>query len=310
PPLRRGPLGAWLVGMGGGAWVFFAAMRCSPPPAGPELAMEKPAPEPAMERGREHEHEPQREPAAEPQADKPAPAQESPPATAEEPDIIEAVPARPKPAAWASEIQAPQTVSYTIQRGGAIKNVANLFKIYHHEITALNPGIELDRELPPKSKVVVYRQESGERSESVGLPSSGSLEGGVPMLAGPGRILKMIPWKSWGTGTTVATLDRVLEQWAKRGSPQPILVGNLSSRHGGPLEPHSTHQSGRDVDLSYPQKMRPGEELNWREMSTDNLDAAETWALLFLLVQSGAVEAMFMDRSLQKILYDHALEHR
>ncbi|MCA9708464.1 MAG: penicillin-insensitive murein endopeptidase, partial [Myxococcales bacterium] len=215
-------------------------------------------------------------------------------------------PPEPPPEGWATDVAAPDKIAYTIRRGGSIKNVANLFKIYHHEITALNPGVTLEQELPPNSKVVVYEKDEDESSESVGYPSDGSLEGAVPMVEGPGRVLKMIPWKSWGTAHTVALLDQVLRRWAERGKVQPVLVGNMAARTGGRLEPHSTHQSGRDVDISYIQKLPEGEELNWREMNAQNLDAEETWALLQLLRSTGQVEVIFIDTSIQKLLYDHA----
>ncbi|MEZ4383079.1 MAG: hypothetical protein R3A79_17260, partial [Nannocystaceae bacterium] len=74
-------------------------------------------------------------------------------------------------------------------------------------------------------------------------------------------------------------------------------------------KPHSTHRSGRDVDLSYPQKIVPGEEeYNWREMNERNLDAERTWALLELLVESGEVELVLIDSKLQKLLYDFAVK--
>jgi hypothetical protein len=47
--------------------------------------------------------------------------------------------------------------------------------------------------------------------------------------------------------------------------------------------------------------------LNWREMTGANLDAGQTWALLQLLAQTGAREGIFIDRSIQKLLYDHAI---
>ena len=55
------------------------------------------------------------------------------------------------------------------------------------------------------------------------------------------------------------------------------------------------------------QKMAPGEEHNWREMSDANLDAAGTWALLHILVETGAIEVIYIDRTIQKLLYDYAL---
>jgi len=251
------------------------------------------------------------------EAQDPAPASDDPqPAADVAPpeDLDDAAPEDDPPApelppeGWATDLDPPKKVTYTIRHGGSIKNVANLFKIFHHEITAMNPGIALERELPPNSKVVVYLDEEGKSSESVGLPSRGTLEGGVPVMEGPGRHLKAIPWKSWGTAHTVTLLDQVLRQWALRGKGvQPVLVGNMAARTGGKLDPHSTHQSGRDVDLGYLQKLPEGEELNWREMGARNLDAAETWALLKLLRSTGQIEVIFIDSSIQKLLYDHAV---
>ncbi|MGB1014961.1 MAG: penicillin-insensitive murein endopeptidase, partial [Nannocystaceae bacterium] len=86
------------------------------------------------------------------------------------------------------------------------------------------------------------------------------------------------------------------------------LVGNMSARDGGRLKPHSTHQSGRDVDLGYIQKWDGKEELNWRKMGSQNLDAAQTWVLLQTLVATGAVEVVFIDSKLQKLLFDYARE--
>ncbi|NVB37607.1 penicillin-insensitive murein endopeptidase [Pseudenhygromyxa sp. WMMC2535] len=209
---------------------------------------------------------------------------------------------------WPQDYVAPEVVHYTIKRGGSMKVVANLYKIFHHEIEALNPGVSLDRDLPPATKIVVYKHTPGGSSESVNFPGDGGLEGAMPMVDGPGRVIKHIPWKGWATRTTVATLDAVLREWARRfPSRQPILVGNMSAREGGRLKPHSSHQSGRDVDLSYPQIWDRKEELNWRTMDSKNLDRELTWSLLELLRETGAVEVIFIDSKLQKLLYDHAV---
>src|SRR5690606_28023967 len=37
---------------------------------------------------------------------------------------------------WPQDYVAPDVVTYTIKRGGSMKIVANLYKIYHHEIEA------------------------------------------------------------------------------------------------------------------------------------------------------------------------------
>lgn len=210
---------------------------------------------------------------------------------------------------WPQDYAAPEVVHYTIKRGGSMKVVANLYKIFHHEIEALNPGVSLERELPPSTKIVVYKRKPGVLSQSVGFPGDGKVEGAMPMVDGPGRILKHTPWKGWATTTTVATLDVVLREWERRyPNRQPILVGNMSSRDGGRLKPHSSHQSGRDVDLSYPQIWDRKEELNWRTMGPHNLDKELTWALIELLNETGGVEVILIDTKLQKLLFEYALE--
>lgn len=321
PSGRRRALGPGLLVMGGGVWVLAAVMRCAGPPPADSLAVppavsgdaastEDEAPQAALaddDGFSEPSAEAEREAAPIPAAD--ATREADADADADEADDEEAALDEPtSPPSWLDDVSPPDVVHYVVRRGGSMKNVANLFKIYHHEIQALNPGVDLETELAPGTKLVVYRKKDGAASQSIGFPSSGSLEGGVPMLGGPGRELKAIPWKSWATASTVATLDRILRQWAARGSSQPVLVGNMSAREGGRLEPHSTHQSGRDVDLGYPQKLPKGEELNWREMTADNLDAEATWALLRLLRESGKVEVVFIDRKIQKLLYDHAVK--
>ena len=215
----------------------------------------------------------------------------------------------PRDPRWADRFPAPDTVHYTIRHGGTLKRVANLYKVFHHEIAALNPGVDLDKELGSGTRVVIYRRgEEDTPAESINEPSRGSLRGAIPMPEGPGRVLKHIPWKGWATPEAVAVMDSVLRSWDELDAGQPILVGNMSSRKGGRLKPHQSHQSGRDIDLSYPQIRRPKEELNWREMTDANLDRELTWKLLELLNDTGAVEVIYVDTKIQKLLYDWAIK--
>lgn len=202
-----------------------------------------------------------------------------------------------------------EKVMYTIASGGSLRNVANNFGIYHHEITEWNPGIALDTELPAGSKVVVFQHKPGERSESIGRASAGSLKDGTPMIEGPGRVLRANRFKLWGTTSTVNRMDYVLTQWAKRyPERQLILVGNLSLRGGGKVNPHKSHQSGRDIDLSFPQIWDGVEEIHWKKMNARNLDLEQTWDLLDLLVETNALSVVYIDYELQHLLYDFAKE--
>lgn len=256
------------------------------------------------------------EPAGEPEAPADPEPAIAPDEAAPAAEPVAPEPAEPEPTKWVKQewaegVEPPDVVKYKIRYGGTLRKVANLFKIFHHEIEALNPGVGIDKQLSPGTPVVVYRRSGDELSESVGYPGVGSLHGAVPLMDGPGRTLKMIPWKSWATAHTVMTLDRALNQWAERfPEEQTVLVGNMSSREGGKLQPHSSHQSGRDVDLGYMQRGKVLEEHNWRKMNADNLDAGLTWELLKLLVETGGVEVIFIDKSIQELLHAWAVKHK
>lgn len=315
-PEPRSRIGLVMFASAGALWGLFGMMRCDaddstqtpsaaventePAKSADELPSVSDDPEPA-----DADPDPTPEPAAETPEfdDRPVDADPSSDTPVASGDFAP----RPKPAAWARDFKVPSTVKYTVRRGGTLENVANLYKIFHHEISDLNPGVGLKNDLPPKSAVVVYKADGTTKSQSIGGPSSGKLAGGVPMMDGPGRVMKMIGWKSFATANTVAVLDKVLRHWASSGHKQPVLVGNMSSRNGGKLSPHSTHQSGRDVDLGYPQKLPAGEELNWRVMNSKNLDAKECWALMQALVQTGQIEVIYVDREIQKLLHDYAV---
>ncbi len=239
---------------------------------------------------------------------------EEPTPSSTDADVKQARPARnihltARDPRWSEKFRAPELVHYTIRQGGTLKRVANLYKIFHHEIVALNPGKGLEQELPSGTKIAVYRKdEDTTKSESIDGPARGTLAGAMPMPEGPGRVLKHIPWKGWATVEAVAVMDAVLRSWDALETGQPILVGNMSSRNGGTLKPHQSHQSGRDIDLSYPQIINKRDELNWREMSAANLDRELMWTLLELLNDTGAVEVVYVDTKLQKLLYDWAIQ--
>lgn len=220
------------------------------------------------------------------------------------PEVVQPkVEAPPKP----RPPRSPNAVTYTILRGGTLLDVANLYKVHHHEIVELNPDIAPERPLGPDTTVVVS-DASESPSESLGLPHQGSVRGAIPMRDGPGRLITAERWKTWGTRHTVDTLDRLLRRWAQL-QPQgpPILVGNLSARSGGALAPHKTHQSGRDVDLSYIASATDRGRPTWQRINASNLDREKTWALLKLLIQESDVEVIFIDRKIQKLLYAHAV---
>jgi murein endopeptidase len=143
-------------------------------------------------------------------------------------------------------------------------------------------------------------------SISVGHPHAGYLFNGVRMPAGQQWILSA-PDLSWGTRETIDALihciRRVNEQYPD--SPR-VIIGAISAQGGGPLPPHKSHRTGRDVDVHFYLTRRTPKV--WYEPATrENLDRARNWALLRALITETDVEMVLIDRSVQALLEEYAL---
>jgi murein endopeptidase len=144
------------------------------------------------------------------------------------------------------------------------------------------------------------------RSHSVGRPSRGRLECARLLPVHP----RLLPCSSalFGTQETMDVLRQAadfMEQADPKGTPIEVL--DISLEHGGPFEPdHVSHQSGRDVDLSYiyVDGFHPGSV--YREFPLEKLDVMKTWLLIRGLIQTGRVQLMLIDHEIQALLYAQA----
>ena len=88
---------------------------------------------------------------------------------------------------------------------------------------------------------------------SVGLPHQGSLSGASSLAdRGEGWVRFRKDDMRWGNPRLVATIEhaaRTVRERAPGGAP--LLVGDLSARHGGQHERHRSHRTGRDVDFPF-----------------------------------------------------------
>jgi penicillin-insensitive murein endopeptidase len=141
-------------------------------------------------------------------------------------------------------------------------------------------------------------------SMSIGYTNAGALFNGVKMPEGDGWEL-VDPDHAWGTRETVDyvahCLGRVSEQFP--GAPT-MYIGHISSRRGGHLSPHISHQAGRDVDISY--YYLPGQARWYAQARASNLDRQRTWAFIKTLVTETDVELILMDRSIQRLMREYA----
>lgn len=142
---------------------------------------------------------------------------------------------------------------------------------------------------------------------SVGQPYHGRLIGGIPFPTQfPGYRLRE-EGRTYTTPEVIgAVLDAIDAVREKHPETCDLYLGDFSLQGGGSAAHHRSHQNGRDVDIGmYLKGNQPLNSLH--VMNSDNLDAAKTWRLVEGLIRSQRVQYIFLDRSLQRLLFDYAL---
>ncbi|HYO55285.1 penicillin-insensitive murein endopeptidase [Archangium sp.] len=161
-------------------------------------------------------------------------------------------------------------------------------------------------ELSDEQLTEMWKKEPGSLgSISVGFVESGRMVNSVRVPEGGEDWLVVSPELAWGTQETVEYLTRAIrEVRAQYPKAPPLRVNQLSSREGGHLRPHKSHQNGRDVDLGfyYP----TAEPVRARERER-YIDLELNWALIKALAMHTDVQMILVDKRVQKVLYDHAL---
>jgi penicillin-insensitive murein endopeptidase len=140
---------------------------------------------------------------------------------------------------------------------------------------------------------------------TLGPPNRGRLVNGVRMPDGE-RWRLTDPGNAYGTQETIDSIVRAIDKVHEEfpGAPQ-VIIGHLSAKNGGHLRPHKSHQSGRDVDLSY---FYLGEKTGWFTFANDkNLDKERSWAFVKAFALDPNVEMILVDTSIQRLLRDYAL---
>lgn len=154
----------------------------------------------------------------------------------------------------------------------------------------------------PPDRVAAEPPEAA-RPASLGRPERGALWNGARLTSDAAlRVVESA--RPFGTEETIRSLRRAAALVASRlPHGPPLLVGDLSAEHGGPIRPHRSHQSGRDADLGYYYR---GGGRWYQRANANNLDRPRTWALLSALAEDPNLEVVFMDRSVQRFLREHA----
>ncbi len=166
-----------------------------------------------------------------------------------------------------------------------------------------------DYDLTPAPKKV-----KATKGQSVGKPWSGSLKNPTKLSKGKGYFIRR-PERAYGTNYMVTHIEKAIKAVRKRfPRVHTLAIGDLSSKKGGDIGNHHSHESGRDVDIGFYFKKKPSGYPDSFVSHTDGkLDLAATWALVYAFArtadQPNGVKVIFLDRAVQKRLYDWAEDH-
>lgn len=130
----------------------------------------------------------------------------------------------------------------------------------------------------------------------------------------------------WGQPYLVRAIQRAAATVAEQlPGGAPLLIGDLSARHGGKISRHNSHRSGRDVDLLWYVTTPRGatrRNPNFVRVGTDGLapipkhpgeyvrlDVPREWMLVKALLQSPDIDVqwMFCSRTVEALVIQHAI---
>ena len=143
-------------------------------------------------------------------------------------------------------------------------------------------------------------------SRSIGKASRGSLSHGRFLPKKGVGYRRKNDKAAYGTDESIAiVLWACLEISRLYPGTVPVVIGDLSTETGGKLRPHSSYQSGRDVDIGYYfTDNRPVR--HFMTATSKNLDIEKTWTFFELLLSTDKIQYMFVDYRVQRYLFREA----
>jgi len=156
----------------------------------------------------------------------------------------------------------------------------------------------------PPHESAAGEQRRSPTSRSVGHSNRGHLVNASRLRESDALALRF-PENAWGTRETVEHISRCAASVRRTFKTVPkLLVGDISRKRGGSFKPHENHQSGRDADIGF--FLARGRTLPglWR-VSARDIDAPRTWSFIDCLRDTGELQVVFLDRRLQRPLYDY-----
>lgn len=142
---------------------------------------------------------------------------------------------------------------------------------------------------------------------SIGRPYQGKLKNGIPF---PREFRGYTLREAERTYTTPEVVGALLDavESVRRQYPDScdLYTGDFSLPDGGCMRHHRSHQNGRDVDVGMYAKGNRYLD-RFVPMNQANLDVPKTWQLVENLLRSQKIQYIFLDKRVQRLLYDYAL---
>ncbi|HHH31569.1 MAG TPA: LysM peptidoglycan-binding domain-containing protein [Polyangiaceae bacterium] len=196
-------------------------------------------------------------------------------------------------------------VRHVVRAGEALSRIAARYEVRVADLLRWNRGLRRDVVREGRG-LVVFTAVPTSRSRSVGRPYAGSLVAAAQLPPRHPAYVLRTPSRAYGTDETVRWLvDGLAHVRAEVRHTPRVEVHDLSRRRGGALMGHRSHRSGRDADVAY-YRRGCGAACDFRTITAAQLDVARQWALFHHWLEQGRVEAIFVDHSLQRALYEYA----
>jgi LysM repeat protein len=200
---------------------------------------------------------------------------------------------------------------------------ATKLRAYNPEVEKLRRGQEIVIWIDPhpykpkEPRSVIPSYVPAMDSQSIGSPNSGSLENGIQLPENDALYIRRYPYIMWGSGFLIANVQKAVAQFRQDMDFDGTLVlADISKQRGGDFyPPHRSHQAGRDIDIWLPTLrgvFKPkyltaeGDQKFGRRPNPEEVDWFAAWGLIRALIDTGAVQDIFLTHSIQPNVYNAA----
>lgn len=196
-------------------------------------------------------------------------------------------------------------VTHTVRPGETLSRIASRYRVGVADIVRWNQALDRDV-VPIGEELRIFTDVPASYSESIGTTNAGSLVRAAQLDEHPMFWIRNQD-RAFGTVETITWLHEGFDAVADAHPNAPrVRVHDISVREGGPLHGHRSHQSGRDVDVTYYQRFCGDRACPMVKVRPENLLVEPQWTLFEKWLRDERIVAIFVDYAFQAPLYEEA----